>query len=179
VETRVVAELCPQLPLEPLSRPIPHETTQVHRDHLVHCFRLAVGLRVECRKQMELDTDHREQLHPKFAGEDGILIAHNGARDPMEPHDVVEEGPCNGRRCIGVPKRDEVGVLQKPVDHRQDDRLAIDVGKSLHKIHGDVSPHRVRYVQWLQKTDRVQLFGLVPPARLTSAHKLRHLSTRA
>jgi hypothetical protein len=71
VQTRVVAELRPRKPLEPLLRLTPREIAQVHGEHLVYCFRLAVGLRVECRRQMELDAGHHEQLHLEFAGEDG------------------------------------------------------------------------------------------------------------
>jgi hypothetical protein len=48
-----------------------------------------------------------------------------------------------------MPERDEVGIRQKPVDNRQDDRLAVDVKEPLHEIHLDVSPHRGRDVQRL------------------------------
>jgi hypothetical protein len=94
----------------------------------------------------------------------------------MERHNVIEEGLCDGCRCIGMPERNEVGILRKPVDHRKDDHLVVDAGKSLHEIHGDVIPHHERYVQRLQKTCRLQLFSIVPLACLIGAHRLRHQS---
>jgi hypothetical protein len=78
-----------------------------------------------------------------------------------------------------MPKRDEVGVLRKSVDHRQDDRLVVDAWETLHKIHGDVTPHRGWDVQRLKESNGVKLYCFVLLPRVTGAHELGHQGARA
>ena len=57
---------------------------------------------------------------------------------------------------------DEVRIFGEAVDHRQNDRLAIDLGQALDEIHGDVGPYLGRHVEGLQQTSRLQRLRLVP-----------------
>jgi hypothetical protein len=71
VEAPVVAILGPRKPLELVAHSVACKTTQIHGDHLVHGLRRAVGLWVEHRREIELDSGQGEQLVPELARENG------------------------------------------------------------------------------------------------------------
>jgi hypothetical protein len=77
---------------------------------------------------------------------------------------------------VWMPQVYEVAVLGEPVDDRQDDRLAVDMGKSLHEVHGDISPCTGRHVKRVEQASGVEMLGLVAPASSTSSNEvLDHL----
>jgi hypothetical protein len=153
MEAGVVAVLHPREPLEPLAGQVTSEATKVHCDDLVDRLRLAIGLWVECRGQLQLYSGHGEELRPKFAGEDGISVADYGAWNHVEPHNVVKERPHHRRRRAGVPERNEMCIRGEAVDDRQHNGLAIDVGETFHEVHHHVSPHRRWNIEGLEEAD--------------------------
>jgi hypothetical protein len=68
---------------------------------------------------------------PQAASEDRVRIAHDGARDPMEPHNAVEERTGDGGGHIWVCQGDEVCVLGKAIHHHEDDRFPIHARQPL------------------------------------------------
>ena len=67
----------------------------------------------------------------------------------MEAHDAVEEGTGDRSSGVGVAERDEMRILGEAIDHREDDRFAIDLGQALDKIHRNVGPNLGRHVEGL------------------------------
>jgi hypothetical protein len=59
----------------------------------------------------------------------------------MKAYDAIEECPGNGSSGVRVSQRNEMRILRKPVDHGEDDTLAVHPGKALDKIHGDIRPN--------------------------------------
>ena len=110
---------------------------------------MAVRLRPERRAEAELDAGKCEELHPELAREDRVPIAHNRARETMEPYDLVEEDPGDGCSSVGVADRNEVGVFGEAVDDGEDDRFPANVREALDEVHGDVRPDRARDVEGL------------------------------
>jgi hypothetical protein len=68
----------------------------------------------------------------------------------MKLDDVVEEGFGDRRGGVGVAEGNEVRLLGEPVHHSQDDRLAVDPGKSFDEVERDVAPYTRRHRQRLQ-----------------------------
>ena len=68
----------------------------------------------------------------------------------METHDSFKEGIGNGSNGVGVTEGDEMRILGEAIDHHEDDRLAIDLGQVLDKIHRNVSPNLGWHVEGLQ-----------------------------
>jgi hypothetical protein len=116
------------------------EAPEVHGNDLICSLRLPVRFWVECRREIELHADQVKELLLKIAGEDRVTITHDGAQDPVEPHDLVEErlGDCCG--SVRVRQGDEVYRFGELVHHGEDDRLPIDTREPLDEVHGDVGP---------------------------------------
>lgn len=89
------------------------EAMQVHGDDLIGRLRLPIGLRMECRRQLELDTCQVEKLTVERAGEDRVAIAHNGRQNPMQAHHIVEECACHRRRCVWIRRGMKCASLEK------------------------------------------------------------------
>jgi hypothetical protein len=104
---------------------------------------------VEHRGEVQLDADDGKQLLLEFTCEDRVSIADNGAWKPVEADDVREESPGHRSHHIRMAQWNKMGELGESVDRCQDDRLVVDPREALHEIHGYVSPHRGRNVQWL------------------------------
>jgi hypothetical protein len=79
----------------------------------------------------------------------------------MQADDVGEERTGHRSRRVRMPQQDEMGELGELIHHRQDDGLAIDVGKSFNEVHGNVYPYRRRYFKRLQQAAWTELFHLV------------------
>lgn len=60
--------------MEPLAWTIAGEATEVHGNDFVDSLRLPIGMRVECRAQVELDAGEVEELPPEVVGEDGVVV---------------------------------------------------------------------------------------------------------
>lgn len=58
----------------------------------------------------------------------------------VEPHNLREEGLCNGFRRVRVRQGDEMGVLAEPVDDGEYDGLAADTGQGFDEVHPQVAP---------------------------------------
>jgi hypothetical protein len=80
VEAGVVAVLHPR---EPLVRAVASEVVKIHCDHLVDRLRLAIRLRMESHRQIQLESYQREQLGPKFTHEDRIPVTDDGVGHPV------------------------------------------------------------------------------------------------
>jgi hypothetical protein len=104
---------------------------------------------VERSAHPQLDAGEGEQLLPERAGEDGVTVADDGARNAVELDNVVEERLGHRYRSVRVAQRDEVGVLGEPVHHCHDHRFAPNAQKALHEVDGDVCPHRPRKLEGL------------------------------
>ena len=90
----------------------------------------------------------------------------------MQPDNIVEESLGNRDGGVGMSKRDEVGVLGEAIDHRQDDRLAADLGKPLDEVHRDIRPHLGRHGEGLQQADRLHCLRLVSLAHRARTHEI-------
>jgi hypothetical protein len=111
---------------------------------------LAVGLGVERFAETQRHSSKGKKLTPERAREHWITVAHDGTREPVEAHNVVEEGLNDGDSGVGVGKGDEVRVLGEAVDDGEHHGLAPDARKSLDEVHGDVRPYRTWNLQRLQ-----------------------------
>jgi len=67
-----------------------------------------------------------------------------------------------------------VSVLRKPINHCENDAVAVDLGKTLHKVHGDVSPNLGRHVERLEETGGVERLRLVPLTGGARADEVAH-----
>jgi hypothetical protein len=156
MEGNVVAAFRQRQSLKPLPRTIISDAVEVHRDHFVGCFRLAVRLRVERRGEVQLDADEEEQLMLESAGEEW-----NRAQEAVWADDVCEEGTRHQGRHIWMDHRYKMGELGEPVDYCQNDKLVVDPREALNDVHGYISPHRGRNLQWLEQAARLKLLHLV------------------
>jgi hypothetical protein len=96
-----------------------------------------------------LDTRLTKEIPPHMTGEHRISITDYGIGKPMETNDVMEESMSDGRRRIRVTQRNEMSILGESVDHSKDDALAMNFGKHLDEIHGNISPNARWHRQWL------------------------------
>jgi hypothetical protein len=155
---------------------VPGEAMEVHCDYLVRSLRLPTRLEVERRGQVQLDIGEPEQLTPEAVGEDRVLITQDGARNPVEPHNAVEEHSSNDGGCVGVHQGDEMRVFGEAIHHGEDDGFPVHARQPLHEIHGNVRPHRRWQRQRLEQTGRLQLLGLIPLADGARPDKVAHLA---
>jgi hypothetical protein len=84
----------------------------------------------------------------------------------MEPDDDVE------RRHVRVTECDEVGVLGEPVDHAQDDTLAMNTRETLDEVECDVRANLRWHLEGLERTGQMEGLCLVALACQAGAHKL-------
>jgi hypothetical protein len=56
---------------------------------------------------------------------------------------------------------DEVGELREAVNDCQDHWFAADLGESLDKVHGDVTPDRAWHGEQLKELDGMEMLGFV------------------
>jgi hypothetical protein len=56
-------------------------------------------------------------------------------------------------------------MLGEAIDHREDDRLAMDLRQALNEVHQDVRPHLGRHIKGLQQASRLKCLYLVALAR--------------
>ena len=141
MERRVVAELGPGQPVEPVAWAVAGEAPQVHGDGLVHRLRLAIRLRMEGRAETQLDARLTEEVPPHPTSENRVAVADDGLRKSVEPNNVVEEGAGVGRGGVRLPQRDEVRVLGEPVHDGEDDALAVHLGQGLDEVDGNIRPN--------------------------------------
>ena len=93
------------------------------------------------RAPEQLDPSQLEEFLPKLGGEDHVPVTHNGAQEPMEAHNFIEEGASNRLHRVGVAKGAKMRHLGEPVDDGDDDRLFANTWKPLDKVHGGVTTH--------------------------------------
>jgi len=113
---------------------------QVHDDDAVGGLRLAVGLKVECRRHVKLGAHQPHELVPERRGEDRVAVGHHGLGHAVETYNVGEEGLRDGLGGVRMPQGNEVVVFAEPVHHREDDGLATDARQCLHDVQPDVRP---------------------------------------
>jgi hypothetical protein len=133
---------------------------------------------MERHRHVQAHYGEAEQLPPEGAGECGVTVADDRARQPMESRNLDEGAHHCGRR-VRVPEGNEVGVLRESVDHDQHHRFVVDAWKPLDEIQCDVDPDRQRHLQRLQETGGVQLLYFVLLARRTGADKVLDERVRA
>ena len=80
---RVVAELGPGQPPEPAARAISCQAMKIDPKDPICYLRLAIRLGVESGAEMQLDASQLEELRLERAGEDGVAVADDGARDAV------------------------------------------------------------------------------------------------
>jgi hypothetical protein len=102
---------------------------------------------VEGSAHTQLYIREAKHLRPKCVGEDKVMIADDGARDTIQFDDVVEEDLGDGDNGVRVAQWDEVDILREAIHHRKDHRFPADTWETLHKVHGDVGPHRARQLE--------------------------------
>jgi hypothetical protein len=141
LERSVAAVLRKWQPVKPAPWLVPCEAAEVDTKNYVRHFRLTVGLWVEGSAHSQLNASQTKQLLPEGAGEDGVMVADNGARDDVQLDDVVEEGFGDGHSGVWVAQRNEVDVHGEAVHHCEHHHLATDAMESLNEIDGDVSPY--------------------------------------
>jgi hypothetical protein len=90
----------------------------------------------------------------------------------MEPYNLIEECLGDGRGAVGVAQGDEAGILGEEVHHREDHRLAADLGEPFNEIQGNVSLDGVWNVQRLQQASRMVVLCLVPLAHKAALHEV-------
>ena len=83
LKSGVVDVFRPWQPAQPLMGTIASQVVQIHDDHLVGCFYLAMRLRVECRHHVELDSSEAQQLFLEDGGEHGVPVRDNGLRNAV------------------------------------------------------------------------------------------------
>jgi hypothetical protein len=71
-------------------------------------------------------THQSHELVPKQQGEDRIAVRHDGLGHAVEPHNVGEEGLCDGLNGVQVHQGNEVTILDESIHHRQEDGLAVE-----------------------------------------------------
>jgi hypothetical protein len=120
----------------------------------------------------ELGAGEPEQFLPQCAGEHRVVIADDGLRHAMEPDDGVEKCLGDQRHGVWVAEGGEVGIFQKSVHHRQDDRLVADLGETLDEVKCDVAPYVGRYCQRLQEAGRMKVSCLVALAHRAAADEV-------
>ena len=91
----VVTEFCPWQLVQPVTRAVTRETSQVHGYGLVHRFGLPVCLWVERSAHPKLDASVAKEIAPHMPREDRVAIADDGLGKSMEAHDVLEESSCH------------------------------------------------------------------------------------
>jgi hypothetical protein len=64
--------------------------------------------------------------------------------------------------------------LGEPVDNSKDHGAAFHLGKTFDEVHGYVTPNRCGHVQGLQKTNMVEVLGLVALTDDTTLDELTH-----
>ena len=69
---------------------------------------------------------------------------------------------------------DEVGLLGEAINHREDDRLLVDLREALDEIHRDVRPYLCGDLEGLQQPCRSLSRCLVALARWASADVVLH-----
>jgi len=92
----------------------------------------------------------------------------------VKRNDAVEEGAGDRRRRVWVTEGDEVGVPREGINHREDDRLPVDLRKAFNKVHGDVCPHLRGNLKGLEQPRRSLGRRLVALARRASADIVLH-----
>jgi hypothetical protein len=125
---------------------------KIHSYDLVCRLRLLVHQGVESRRELQLNTDHCEELAPEVASEHEISITDKGVWNPVQLDDGVEEDPCDGGGGVGMPQWNEVQRLREPVNDSKDHRFAMYLRQSLHEVECDIYPYHGRYHQRLQHT---------------------------
>ena len=113
----VVAELRLGQPVKPVARTVVSDAAEVHGDHFVHRFGLAIGLRMEGRAHAQLYPGKPEQVSPHTACEDGVAVGDDRLRKAVELDDVGEKRASDGGCRVWVSQRNEVRVLREPVHH--------------------------------------------------------------
>jgi hypothetical protein len=131
--------------MKPLSGTVAGEASQVYDDDPVGGLSLAVCLRVKGGRHVELRPSEPHELLPERRGKHWIVVRDNGLWNPMEAHDVDEEGMRDGLSGVGVHQGDEMAVLAEAIDDGEDDRLALHLGKRLDEVDADVRPHHRRH----------------------------------
>lgn len=76
---------------------------------------------MECGAHMKADTRETEELLPKLASENWVMIKVDCSRKTMKVSDVSGESLGDSHRHIGVRQQNKVGVLQEAIDDRQYD----------------------------------------------------------
>jgi hypothetical protein len=113
----------------------------------------------------ELGAGEPEQFLPQHAGEHRVAVADDGLWQAVEPENGVEKCLGERHRRVRVVEGDEVGIFQKSVHHRQDDRIAADLGKTFDEVKHNVAPYAGWYCQWLQEAGRMKVSCLVALAQ--------------
>jgi hypothetical protein len=116
---------------------------------------------VEGGAHAELDTSYLEKILPHSASEQGIPVADDGDRKPVQADHLGKESPGDRRCSVGVAEGDEMTVLGEAIHHREDDELVVHSGKALDEVHGDVRPDLGWHLQWLQQAGWLQRLRLV------------------
>ena len=88
----------------------------------------------------------------------------------MQPDNAVEESASDGGRGVRVAERNKMHILGEAIDHREDDRLAADLGQALDEVHRNIHPHLRRNVKGLQQPGGLQCLRLVALARAVGTY---------
>jgi hypothetical protein len=126
------------------------QATKIHSYDLVCRLRLPIRLGVGSQRELQLNTDHGEELTLEVAGEHGVSITDNQVWNPVHLDDSVEEDPCDGGGGVGMPQWNEVRRLREPVDDGEDHIFAMYLRRSLHDdvggtrlvLHPEVEAHQ-------------------------------------
>jgi hypothetical protein len=129
---------------------------------------------VEGKAEPQHGAQHSEQFLPEVASEDGIPIADNGVWNAMEVHHLIKERLCHRQCYIRMMQHDEVCVFGETVDHDHNHHLATHLRKTLDKIHGSVSPNKVRNVEGLEEVGRMQAISFVLLANRAAPDEVVH-----
>jgi hypothetical protein len=66
------------------------------------------------------------------------MVVNYRQHEAMELDDAIEEGFGDQSGNVGVAQRDEMSMLGEPINHDQDDTLAMDVRKAFDEIKRNV-----------------------------------------